>query len=108
MSDTLSEIHDSNFDTEVIQAERPTLVDFWAEWCAPCRALSPIVAEIAETYKGRLNVTTMNIDDQPLTPVKYGVRSIPTLILFKNGQVEDQSVGLTTKAQLEEMLDKHV
>ena len=108
MSDGIVEVTDAEFDSQVLQNSQPTLVDFWAEWCAPCRALGPVVEEIAKTYDGRLQVAKMNIDQHPGTPGKYAVRAIPTLLLFKGGEVVDQVVGLVSKAKLDEMIAKHV
>ena len=108
MSEGILTLTDSDFEKQVIKAEQPTLVDFWAEWCAPCRALSPVVEEVAKGYDGRIQVGKMNIDEHPNTPGKYSVRAIPTLLLFKNGQVVDQVVGLVSKAKLDALLAKHV
>lgn len=99
---------DDGFQSQVIQSPKVTLVDFWAEWCGPCRALSPVVEQVAESFHGRAQVGKMNIDDHPNTAGQYAVRAIPTLLVFKNGQVVDQVVGLTTRAKLEEILSKHV
>jgi len=84
----------------------PALVDFWASWCAPCRAIAPIVDEMANEYSGRIRVTKMNVDDNPATPGRYGVRGIPTLILFKGGKVVDQLVGAVPKSQIKELIEK--
>ncbi len=108
MSDAVASFTDGEFASQVLQAEKLTLVDFWAEWCAPCRALAPLVAEIAEAHVNQLNVGKMNIDEHPNTPSQFGVRAIPTLLLFKNGAVVDQLVGLVTKAKIEEMLSRHM
>lgn len=108
MSDIIVELTDGEFEAQVLSNDRPTLVDFWAEWCAPCRALTPVVEEIAALYGDRLQVGKMNIDDHPSTPGKYSVRAIPTILLFKNGEVVDQVVGLVSKAKLGEMIEKHV
>ena len=108
MAEGIVELTDSGFETQVLSNSTPTLVDFWAEWCAPCRALTPLVEEIASNYDGRLQVAKMNIDDHPSTPGKYSVRAIPTLLLFKDGQVVDQVVGLVSKAKLGQMLEKHL
>jgi thioredoxin 1 len=87
------EISDQTFDQEVINSATPVLIDFWAPWCGPCKAIAPVVEEVAGTYAGRLKVVKMNVDDNPLTPSRFGVRSIPNLLLFKNGQVKDQIIG---------------
>lgn len=108
MSQGILTLTDSDFDTQVLKASQPTLVDFWAEWCGPCRALAPVVEDVAKTYEGRLQVAKMNIDDHPNTPGKYAVRAIPTLLVFKDGNVVDQIVGLVSKAKLVEVLAKHV
>src|SRR5689334_9954884 len=108
MGQDIKQLSDSDFDTQVLKHSQPTLVDFWAEWCAPCRALSPLVDEMAQKYKGRLQVAKMNIDEHPNTPGKYSVRAIPTLLLFKNGQVVDQVVGLVSKTKLDDFLAKHL
>lgn len=108
MADGILTLTDGDFESQVIQAEHPTLVDFWAEWCAPCRALGPVVDAVAQTYAGKLQVGKMNIDEHPHTPGQYSVRAIPTLLLFKGGQVVEQMVGLVSRAKLEEMIAKHV
>ncbi len=105
--DTLT-VGDDTFEQQVLKSPEPTLVDFWAEWCAPCRAISPVVEELAEKYKGRLRVAKMNIDEHPNTPGKYSVRAIPTLLLFKGGQVVDQIVGLVSKSKLDDVISKHL
>jgi thioredoxin 1 len=108
MGQDIKQVGDSDFETQVIKAPTPTLVDFWAEWCAPCRALSPLVDEMATKYAGKLQVVKMNIDDHPNTPGRYAVRAIPTLLVFKGGQVVDQVVGLVSRNKLDELLAKHV
>ena len=108
MSDAILTLTDDQFDTSVLQSKEAVLVDFWAEWCGPCRALARVVDEVAQAYKGRLVVGKLNIDENPGTPSKYGVRAIPTLILFKNGAVVEQIVGLVSKAKLDEVLAKHL
>jgi len=96
----VQQVTDGSFESEVLKSELPVLIDFWAPWCGPCKAISPVVDELAKEYGGRLKVVKMNVDDNPQTPSKYGVRGIPNLILFKGGQVKDQIVGAAPKAQL--------
>ena len=104
--DKVLEITDGNFDTTVLKAGNPVLLDFWAPWCGPCKAIGPVVSELAAEYEGRVAVGKMNVDDNPATPGKFGIRAIPTLILFKNGQVVDQITGAVGKTQLAAMMDK--
>ncbi|HEY4708104.1 MAG TPA: thioredoxin [Thermodesulfobacteriota bacterium] len=106
MGENIMNVTDSTFDTMVLKSEVPALVDFWASWCAPCRAIAPIVDEMANEYSGRIRVTKMNVDDNPATPGRYGVRGIPTLILFKGGKVVDQLVGAVPKSQIKELIEK--
>ena len=101
-------VSDSEFEATVLKAELPTLLDFWAEWCAPCRAIAPAVDAIATQYKGRLQVVKMDIDANQDTPSRYAVRAIPTLLIFKDGHVVDQLVGLVSPAKLDEMVKRHL
>ena len=102
------EINDANFEELVLQSDKPVLVDFWAEWCGPCRMISPILDEVATAYTGRLQIVKMNVDENTEIPQKYGVRGIPTLLFFKNGTLEDTHVGALSKSQLTAFLDKHL
>jgi thioredoxin 1 len=96
----VQEVSDASFDSDVLKSDLPVLIDFWAPWCGPCRAIAPLVEELATEYGGRLKVMKMNVDDNPQTPSKYGVRGIPNLIVFQGGQVKDQIVGAVPKAAL--------
>ena len=102
----ISDVTDSTFEKEVIKSDRPVLVDFWAEWCAPCRALAPVVKEIADEYGDRIRILKMDIDANPTTPARYSVRAVPTLLLFRNGQVADQLVGAVPKARIVEKIER--
>ncbi len=103
---SLLHVSDKNFESEVLRSGIPVLVDFWATWCGPCRAISPIIEELAKEYSGRVKITKLNVDENPATPSQYGVRGIPTLILFKEGKVLDQIVGSVPKARLKAMIEK--
>ena len=104
-SDNVVAVSDADFDSTISSAT-PTLVDFWAPWCGPCKAIGPVIEDLAEEYKGKANICKMNVDDNPATPGRFGIRAIPTLILFKNGEVVDQITGAVGKAQLVALLDK--
>jgi len=101
-------VDDGSFETEVLQADTPVLVDFWAEWCGPCRMVAPVVELLASEYHGRLKVTKLNVDDSPQTAGAYSIRSIPTLLLFKDGEVQEAAVGAQPKAALARLIDRHV
>jgi len=104
----LADVTDQNFETEVLQSDLPVVVDFWAEWCAPCRQIAPIVKELAGEYEGKVKIVKMNIDENPQAPGRYGVRAIPTLLAFQGGQVVEQMQGARPKSSLEEMVQKLV
>lgn len=105
MSAHIHYVTDATFEAEVLQSEQPVLVDYWAEWCGPCKMISPILDEIATEYAGKLKVTKVNIDDNQETPAKYGIRGIPTLMVFKNGNIEATKVGALSKSQLAAFID---
>jgi thioredoxin 1 len=107
-SDKVQTLTDNNFDQSVIKADKPVLVDFWAEWCGPCRRLAPTVEELATDFDGRVVVGKLNVDDNPATAGRFSIRGIPTLLLFKGGQIVEQVVGLADKASLKQLIDKHV
>ena len=108
MSGNIVHLTDDTFEDEVIKADGPVLVDYWADWCGPCKMIAPILDEVAEEYAGRLKVAKLNIDENPNTPPKYGIRGIPTLMLFKNGQVEATKVGAVSKSQLTAFIEEHL
>lgn len=108
MSDQIVHVSDADFEAEVLKSEHPVLVDYWAEWCGPCKMIAPILDEMAASYSGKLKVAKLNIDENPETPPKYGIRGIPTLMLFKNGAVEATKVGALSKAQLSAFIDSNL
>ncbi|WP_077033827.1 thioredoxin TrxA [Pelomonas sp. KK5] len=107
-SELIKHISDASFDTDVIKSGKPVLVDYWAEWCGPCKMIAPILDEVSSTYGERLQVTKMNVDENREVPAKYGIRGIPTLMLFKDGQLAATKVGALSKAQLTAFLDQHL
>jgi thioredoxin 1 len=108
MSEHVKAVSDGDFDAEVLQSDTPVLVDFWAEWCGPCKMIAPVIDEVATEYAGRLSVCKVNVDENTETPAKYGVRGIPSLLVFKQGEVVDTHVGALTKSQLAAFLEKNV
>jgi thioredoxin 1 len=108
VSDKIVHTNDDNFEADVLQSEKPVLLDFWAEWCGPCKMITPILNEVAVEYGERLKVTKLNVDENQATPPKYGIRGIPTLMLFKNGNIEATKVGALSKAQLTAFIDSHI
>ncbi len=108
MSDNIVYLTDESFQNEVLDSPRPVLVDYWAEWCGPCKMIAPILTEIAQEYEGKIKIAKLNIDDNPQTPPKYGIRGIPTLMLFKDGNVEATKVGALSKSQLTAFIDTNL
>ena len=108
MSENVKEVSDKSFESDVLKSDRPVLVDFWAQWCAPCRMLAPTVEAVAEKYAESATVVKLNVDDNPAVSQRYGIKGIPTLILFKNGKEEERVVGATSKEAIARMIDKHV
>jgi thioredoxin 1 len=108
MSAGIIAVTDGTFELEVLKSQGPVLVDYWAEWCGPCKMIAPVLEEIAREYNGRLKIAKLNVDENPSTPPKYGIRGIPTLMLFKNGSVEATKVGAVSKSQLSAFLDGHL
>jgi thioredoxin 1 len=108
MSDIIVNINDANFDHEVLKSNQPVLVDFWAEWCGPCRMIAPILHEIAEENKGKIKVVKVNVDEAQNIPAQFGIRGIPTLIIFKNGSAHATKVGALSKAQLQSFIDDNL
>jgi len=108
MSDNIINITDSNFEQEVLSSEIPVLLDYWAEWCGPCKMIAPILNDIADEYSGKIKVAKINIDENPGTPAKFGVRGIPTLMIFKSGSIEATKVGAMSKSQLSAFIDSTI
>ncbi len=108
MARAMIDVSDANFEQEVLKADGPVLVDFWAEWCGPCKMISPLVEELAEEYSGRLKVVKLNVDDNDETSTRYRIRGIPTLMLFKNGEVEATQMGAMTKTHLKDFVEPHL
>lgn len=108
MSEAIKHISDASFDADVLNSDKPVLLDFWAEWCGPCKMIAPILEEVTKEYGDKVQVAKMNVDDNQATPAKFGIRGIPTLILFKNGAVAAQKVGALSKSQLTAFLDSNL
>ena len=108
MSEHIHYVTDDTFEAEVLQSQQPVLVDYWAEWCGPCKMISPILDEISREYAGKLKIAKVNIDDNQATPARFGIRGIPTLMLFKNGNVEATKVGALSKSQLAAFIDSNL
>jgi thioredoxin 1 len=108
MSEHIHHVTDDTFEPEVLQADKPVLVDYWAEWCGPCKMIAPLLDDIAKDYAGKLKVTKLNIDENQATPPKYGIRGIPTLMLFKNGNLAATKVGALSKSQLMAFIDSNI
>jgi len=108
MSDDISHVTDDSFEADVLKSGTPVLVDYWAEWCGPCKAIAPVLAEVAKEYAGKLKIAKLNVDENQEVPKKYGIRGIPTLMLFKNGNMEAMKVGALSKSQLTAFLDSNI
>ncbi|CAN2040030.1 Thioredoxin 2 [Candidatus Magnetomoraceae bacterium gMMP-15] len=108
MAETILDVSDGNFDAEIVNAEKPAVVDFWAAWCGPCKAMGPIFEELAGSFGDKVRFSKCNVDDNPVTPSKYGIQAIPTLIFFKDGDVFDRITGMVTKTKIEDVLNKMV
>ena len=108
MSDKVTHVGDADFDAVVLQSDTPVLVDFWAEWCGPCKMIAPVLDELADAYDGKLKIVKLNVDHNRASAMKYHVRSIPMLLLFKDGQIQDTQIGAVGKGQLTQMIDKGI
>lgn len=108
MSENIIHVTDASFEADVLKSATPVLLDFWAEWCGPCKMIAPVLEQIAGDYAGRLQIAKLNIDENPATPARFGVRGIPTLILFKGGNIEATQVGAISRSQLAKFLDSHL
>ena len=108
MSEYVNDVTDGDFESAVLNSDKPVLVDFWAPWCAPCRMLAPTVEAVAQNFQGTASVVKLNVDDNPQVSQRYGIKGIPTLILFKNGKEEERVVGATSKEAISRMIDKHL
>ncbi|MGD8587829.1 MAG: thioredoxin TrxA [Chromatiales bacterium] len=108
MSEQILHVTDDSFESDVLKSNQPVLIDYWAEWCGPCKMIAPVLDEIATEYAGKLKVAKLNIDDNPNTPPRYGIRGIPTLMLFKDGEVEATKVGAVSKSQLVAFIDSNI
>jgi thioredoxin 1 len=108
MAEGMMEVEDGNFESEVLKSDKPVLVDFWAPWCGPCKAIAPLVEELSKSYGDKIKFAKCNVDNNPVTPAKYGIKAIPTLIFFKAGNVANQITGMVAKSKLEEALTKLV